>query len=225
LREGSASYKQFEVYVRVYSWGVKRTQSYGESQELSILDKVGQILSNRNIRRALNSVDTKNSLGDIGSGFSANITRSFWPIFAEIHLFDLSLDRKNLNSFPSNFVFHEGDVMDTTAQVGVKLDFIVMNNLLEHVDDPIQLLAQVKKILSSGGILFINVPSWKGKFFLEKAAFVFNLAPREEMEDHKRYYSKRELWLEIRQAGFLPSKIFVKKSKFGLNVSAIVKNE
>ena len=204
---------------------MRRTQSYGQSRDLSILDKAGQTLSNRSIKKAFKSVDTKNSLGDIGSGFSANITQWYWPFFREIHLFDVSLNRENLNTLHPNLIFHEGDVMNSTLEVRVKLDFIVMNNLLEHVDDPIQLLAQVRKILSSGGILFINVPSWKGKFFLEKAAFVFNLAPREEMEDHKRYYSKRELWLEIRQAGFLPSKIFVKKSKFGLNTSAIVKVE
>jgi hypothetical protein len=83
----------------------------------------------------------------------------------------------------------------------------------------------VKEILAEGAVLFVNVPSWRGKIYLEFAAFQINLAPREEMEDHKRYYSKRELWLEIREAGFMPSTIKVKKSKFGLNISAIVQND
>ena len=199
--------------------------SYGENQALSILDRAGQFFSGRNISKALKYSKTKDSLGDIGSGFSANITREYWHHFDSIHLFDFALNQENLNEELAKVVFHEGDVMRTTANVGFKLDFIVMNNLLEHVGEPVRLLSQVKEILSEKGILFVNVPSWRGKCYLEYAAFVLNLAPKEEMEDHKRYYSKRELWLEIREAGFMPSKIKVKKSKFGLNISAIVQND
>jgi hypothetical protein len=71
---------------------------------------------------------------------------------------------------------------------------------------------------SDHGILFINVLSWRGKLWLKFSAFRINLAPKEEMEDHKRYYSRKELWLEIRKAGFLPSTISIGKSKFRVNI-------
>jgi SAM-dependent methyltransferase len=204
---------------------VQKRQSYGQIRRLSPLDRVGQHLSGRYVRRAFNCVYVNDSLGDIGSGYSANVSKDFWQHFNSIHLFDFHLNRENLSNTHSKINFHEGDVMDTTSNFKLKLDFVIMNNLLEHVDQPVVLLSQVKKILSEKGVLFINVPSWRGKYFLEKAAFNFNLAPKDEMEDHKRYYSKRELWMEIREAGFMPSKIKMRGSKFGLNVSAIVKIE
>ena len=201
-----------------------RGSSYGEKKDLSNLDRLGQRLSNRKITKALKLVNSRKSLADVGSGFSANLTSPFWKFFETIHLFDVSVDRAGLTLKHQGVFFYEGDVLETTLEFREKLDFIVMNNLLEHVEEPVQLLSQVRKLISDKGVLFINVPSWRGKMFLELAAFRLGLAPRDEMEDHKRYYSKRDLWLEIRKAGFSPSKIAVSHSKFGLNVSAIVKN-
>ena len=40
----------------------------------------------------------------------------------------------------------------------------------------------------------VNVPSWRGKRFLELSAFRLGLSPAEEMDDHKRYYDPRDLW-------------------------------
>jgi len=202
---------------------MKRTGSYGENKNLSKLDLIGQYLSGRSISKALKSTTRKESLGDIGSGFNGNVTQPYWSLFGQIHLFDMSLNSEGSKFLEKKVVCHEGDVNQTTSTFKGKLDFLVMNNLLEHIDEPVDLLSQVKNIMSEGGILYINVPSWRGKFFLEFAAFRFNLAPREEMEDHKRYYSKRDLWIEIRKAGFLPSRIKIKNNKFGLNVCALVR--
>jgi SAM-dependent methyltransferase len=203
---------------------MKRMGSYGENKGLSVLDKFGQILSGRSISKTLKHAGSHDSLGDIGAGFNGNVTKPFWRSFSEIHLFDLSLNCEELESLHKNISCHEGDVIETTGNFKGKLDFIVMNNLLEHINEPVELLSQIKSILPEGGVLHINVPSWKGKIFLELAAFNLNLAPREEMEDHKRYYSKRELWLELRKAGFMPSKIKVRTNKFGLNILASVRN-
>jgi 2-polyprenyl-3-methyl-5-hydroxy-6-metoxy-1,4-benzoquinol methylase len=97
-----------------------------------------------------------------------------------------------------------------------------MNSVVEHLDNPVATLESIRNILSPGGVLFINVPSWLGKTLLEFLAFKLHLSPAEEMEDHRRYYSKRELWLELRAAGFTPSKIKIRRHKFLTNVYAIV---
>jgi SAM-dependent methyltransferase len=203
---------------------VKRSKSYGQVDSLSFLDKLGQWLSVRNLSGPLKSVVKRNSLADIGAGFNAELSSPIWGHFKNVYLFDISLNQDLAN--PANVVVHfiEGDLEETLKKVKIELDFVIMNNLLEHIDKSVELLCDVKKNMSSGGILFINVPSWTGKIFLEFAAFRLRLSPPAEMEDHKRYYSKHELWLEIRAAGFNPSKISVKRSKFGLNTSAIVQN-
>jgi SAM-dependent methyltransferase len=200
-----------------------RDRSYGHLNPLSALDKLGEFLSIRQLRHGIKAVSNFDSLADLGSGYSANVTKPIWKKFHNVFLFDFTLDKEGLTSEESSIVFIEGDIMLTTKNFSKDLNLVVLNNVLEHVDDPVTLLKQVKRNLIPESVLFINVPSWRGKYFLEKAAFAFGLAPREEMEDHKRYYSKQELWLEIRKAGFMPSNISVKGSKFGLNVTAIVR--
>jgi hypothetical protein len=78
-------------------------------------------------------------------------------------------------------------------------------------------------MLHPDGVILINVPTWLGKSFLECAAFRLKLSPKEEMDDHKMYYDKRDLWPILVKAGFLPSKMNLKYHKFRLNLFAIIK--
>lgn len=45
------------------------------------------------------------------------------------------------------------------------------------------------------------------KPILELSAFTFGTSPACEMDDHKMYYSKRDLWPLLVKAGFKPSRI------------------
>ena len=92
-----------------------------------------------------------------------------------------------------------GDVADAS------IDAIICNNVLEHLDDPDATAAHLHRILSPGGVCVVNVPSWRGKRFLEFAAFRLGVAPKEEMDDHKAYYDPRDLWPLLVRAGFRPS--------------------
>lgn len=40
-----------------------------------------------------------------------------------------------------------------------KFDFVIMNNVLEHLRDPITIIKKIKKILKRNGIIFIEVPN------------------------------------------------------------------
>ncbi|PYI71527.1 MAG: hypothetical protein DMF08_08255 [Verrucomicrobia bacterium] len=47
-----------------------------------------------------------------------------------------------------------------------------------------------------------------------------------EIDDHKMYYDKRDLWPMLVRAGFKPSQIRLRYHKFGLNLfAAATKNE
>jgi hypothetical protein len=59
-----------------------------------------------------------------------------------------------------------------------------------------------------------------GKFFLEYSAFQLGLSPKEEMDDHKMYYDKRDLWPVLVKSGFFPSNIKMHYHKFHLNLFA-----
>jgi hypothetical protein len=82
-------------------------------------------------------------------------------------------------------------------------------------------LESIVRILAPGGQCLINVPSWKGKRYLELAAFQLKVSPASEMDDHKMYYDERDLWPLLVRAGFPPSQIRCFSHKFGLNTFAV----
>jgi len=70
------------------------------------------------------------------------------------------------------------------------------------------------------GLAVVNVPSWRGKRFLEFSAFRLGTSPADEMQDHKAYYDPRDLWPILVRAGFAPRDIQCLRHKFGLNTFA-----
>jgi hypothetical protein len=80
-------------------------------------------------------------------------------------------------------------------------------------------------VLKPGGLLLVNVPTWRGKFFLEFSAFQLGTSPVVEMDDHKMYYDIRDLWPLLVRAGFRPSRIQLAYHKLGLNLFGVVRKE
>lgn len=105
------------------------------------------------------------------------------------------------------------------------LDVVMCNSVLEHLWTPGETIAELRRIAADGGVLLINVPSWRGKCFLELAAFRFGVSPPDEMNDHKTYYDPRDLWPLLRRAGFRPDHIRCFRHKFGLNTFAVCRTE
>ena len=196
-----------------------RTHSFGQNHKKSVLDHLGIWLSTRRIVRLIKANDVQ-VMGDFGCGFNAGLAMETRRLVAKSVIVDVALDQELIES--AEFDSYVGILPDVLESVPKhSLDLVVMNSVLEHLDYPVETLETIRRILKPGGILFINVPSWFGKIFLEFAAFRLSLSPAAEMEDHRRYYNRRELWLELRRSGFLPSKMKVRRHKLGMNVFAI----
>lgn len=102
-------------------------------------------------------------------------------------------------------------------------DNISIINGLEHLWFPQEILSECYRILKTGGVLQVIVPTWFGKPFLELLAFtVKNKSAAVEMDDHKMYYDEKTLWALLVQAGFKPSKIKIKRIKFYCSLHSIV---
>ncbi len=124
------------------------------------------------------------------------------------------------------FTFHEGPIEETLPKLaGETFDVVMLISVLEHLAQPQAALESARALLKPGGVLLINVPTWRGKFFLEFSAFRLGLSPRTEMDDHKMYYDKRDLWPLLVRAGFRPSEIHLRYHKFGLNLFAAAHRE
>jgi SAM-dependent methyltransferase len=195
-----------------------RDASFGQEGDLTLVDRFGVWLSGRQIRRHVRSFDGL-TIADVGCGYEATFARRVLPSVERAVLLDVSLDPE-LKATPKVEAI-EGALPGTLAGVDdASVDVALCTSVLEHLWAPQQALAEMRRILRPGGVCLVNVPSWRGKWFLELSAFRLGLSPVDEMNDHKTYYDPRDLWPMLVQAGFRPQDIKVHRHKFGLNTFA-----
>jgi SAM-dependent methyltransferase len=193
-------------------------ESYGY-RGLSLVDRFGVWLSQRAIRRQLPD-RTDLEVLELGCGYHATqlialrsrLRRGVgvdFRVAPELHRLD-------------HFTFYEGPIEDTLPKLAEeRLDAVLLISVLEHLREPRAALETAAQLLKPNGVLLINVPTWRGKTFLEFSAFRLGLSPAVEMDDHKMYYDKRDLWPLLVDAGFTPSRIKLRYHKFGLNLFAV----
>jgi SAM-dependent methyltransferase len=192
------------------------------TRRLSIVDRFGVWLSQRAIGKALPKKSDLDIL-ELGCGLRA---KNLFALRSRIRRavgidFSISEDVKGLE----NFEFLEGPIESATTHLSPdSFDAILFISVLEHLSDPLSVLRGCHEWLRPGGVLLVNVPTWRGKVFLELSAFRLGLSPKAEMDDHKMYYDKRDLWPLIVKAGFRPSDIKMRYHKFGLNLFAVVRS-
>ena len=91
----------------------------------------------------------------------------------------------------------QGDIFDNLEKIienGEKFDLIFLDNVLEHVIDPFELLNSLNKIISSDGILVVDVPN---DFSLLQRYLMDNNHINQEFwvspPDHLSYFNKEGL--------------------------------
>jgi SAM-dependent methyltransferase len=72
-------------------------------------------------------------------------------------------------------------------------DSAIMDNVLEHIEKPKEILQETNRVLSDGGIFIVGVPSLKGF---------------KNDSDHKVYYSKEKLVETVSGYGFMLKRQF-----------------
>jgi SAM-dependent methyltransferase len=195
-----------------------RTGAFGE-QGLTVLDRLGNWLSLRAIRSYLPKVDQPYIL-DLGCGYKARLLRALAIDGGTAHAVDFRLD-PSLRDLPG-FVATEAKIPTALATLPTgTVDMLLLISVLEHLDCPDTILRECHRVLKPGGRILINVPTWRGRRFLEFAAFRLGWCPAEEIDDHKFYYEIPTLWPILVEAGFMPSRINVKPIKFGLTLFAV----
>jgi SAM-dependent methyltransferase len=196
-----------------------RERAYGQNYQPTVIDRFGVWLSARQIRRYVPSLARKR-IGDFGCGYHAAFVRSVVQEVEQAVVVDsaLAVDLKML----PNVTAVEGTLPGVLEQVPTaSLDVVLCISVLEHLWDPVAALRQCYRIVRPEGICLFNVPSWRGKKFLEYSAFRLGLSPPDEMNDHKCYYDVKDFWPLLVRAGFLPSRIRCFPHKFGLNTFAV----
>jgi SAM-dependent methyltransferase len=193
-------------------------ESYGQSGT-TFVDRFGVWLSQRAIRRWLPAAAGLDAV-ELGCGYRATQLLALKDRLKHGTGVDFRI-APELRGTPG-FTFLEGAIEETLPRLpDAGFDVVLLISVLEHLADPAAALARTRRLLRPGGVLLINVPTWRGKIFLEFSAFRLGLSPKVEMDDHKMYYDKRDLWPLLVRAGFRPSELRLAYHKFGLNLFAV----
>jgi 2-polyprenyl-3-methyl-5-hydroxy-6-metoxy-1,4-benzoquinol methylase len=197
-------------------------ESYGQ-KKLTFVDRLGVWLSQRAIARELPNRSDLEVL-ELGCGFRAAQLVALAPRLKRGVGVDFQL-APELANLPK-FTFHEGTIEELLLTLTAPMfDVVLLISVLEHLRDPLFVIEAVRGLLKPSGLVLINVPTWRGRSFLEFSAFRLGLSPKVEIDDHKMYYDNRDLWPLLVKAGFKPSLIKLRYHKFGLNLFAVARRE
>jgi ubiquinone/menaquinone biosynthesis C-methylase UbiE len=189
-----------------------RATSYGEQHRLTLVDKFGVYLSNKKITDFVRRRRPARII-DLGCGFNARLLCSLKKYSSDLTAVDVSVSDK-LGKIK---VIRQAIDSDLDFLEDRSADLLIMNSVLEHLEYPQKIIIEAYRVLDKKGSLIINVPNWLGKYFLEFTAFKLGISPAEEMNDHKMYYGKRDIWPILVKAGFKPQNIRMKYHKIFLN--------
>jgi 2-polyprenyl-3-methyl-5-hydroxy-6-metoxy-1,4-benzoquinol methylase len=152
-----------------------RRRAYAQDHGPSSVDRVGLWLSSHRIRRNVRSFTGK-QVADVGCGFRALFARTRLDDVDRLLLLDIALDPA-LARHPKVAVI-EGLLPGALAVVADQSqDVVICNSVPEHLWEPVATLRELFRILAPSGTLLVNVPSWRGKFFLELWRFAWEGVP------------------------------------------------
>jgi SAM-dependent methyltransferase len=195
-----------------------RSTSFGQEGHLTYVDRLGVWLSQRKALTQVAPFQGKD-VGDFGCGYQAALIRRILPDVASATIADVAIAPDLKEDQKVRAI--EGVLPEVLSKVSdTSLDIVMCVAVLEHLWEPETALREFHRILRVGGVAFMTVPTWLDKWPLEFSAFRLGLSPPEEMNDHKRYYSPKDLWPMLVRAGFLPQDIRCRRHKFGLHTFA-----
>jgi SAM-dependent methyltransferase len=207
-------------HLKVSAVSPRAHESYGQ-HGLTLADRLGVWLSLRAIRRHLRG-RSELELLELGCGYRATQLLALEPKLKRgIGVdFQIAPELQTLE----RFTFHQATIEEILPHLESEtVDVVMLISVLEHLVEPQFVIESAWRLLRPSGLLLVNVPTWVGKRFLELSAFQFGLSPKVEIDDHKMYYGKRDLWPMLVQSGFKPSEIRLTYHKFGLNLFAAAK--
>jgi len=184
-----------------------------------------EILSKIKFNKLLSKSFSPNTVLDLGSGYDFLLLKKHVNKFEKVYLADVSINTHEAKKY-NNIELLIGDLHKTINSIEKEtIGLVYANNILEHLHQPKVVLESIQNIITEDSLIYISVPSWLGRTMLEFFAFVLKIAPIEEMQDHKFYFNKKQLWQLLIDSGFKPASLKIKYDKFGMTTTATIKKD
>lgn len=173
----------------------------------NIYDFDNEILLTWYPKRIIKHSAGSGSLLELGIGHGYTTT-----IFSELFSRHLVLDGSSavIDNFRKKHSECKAEIKETYFEhfdTDEKFDVIVMGFILEHVDNPIEILKKYKAFLNPNGKMFLAVPN--AEVMNRKLGHLAGLLPdmtllseNDQMLGHKRYYSVSSFTQDITAAGY-----------------------
>ena len=188
------------------------------NNRFNILDKIIAKFRAREITKNFNLEGKK--ILDFGCGSNFSGLKNRYSNCSKVTLVDkLGEPFKDGNAEFLNF---NNDLNDLDQKITNKdYDLIFLLAVIEHFDEPENIIKILKKKILDNGIIFITAPGKKSQWILEFAAYKLKIINAALVREHKRYYDK----LEYERLSKLSDVKIIKfyYFEFGLNTACLMK--
>jgi len=163
-------------------------------------------------------IPDNSNVADFGCGYNGELLNKMSSKIKRGVGFDISVS-KNQNQ--SNVKLYKADINKKINFSKTKYDCITTLAVLEHVKSPNQYIKNLIVKLKPNGVLIITTPHRRSRLILEALSFWFGLISKDEILDHKNYFTIENLsQLMIKNK---LSIIQIKTFELGMNMICVAK--
>lgn len=156
---------------------------------------------------------------DIGCGQNADFLKKCSPYICTGYGFDYKIQTHKTG----NLILTNSRLLNGTNLPDNCCDVVFMIALLEHLDNPEAVISEAHRILKKDGLLVLTTPTRFAKPILEFMAFRLHIINRDEILEHKHYYTCPEIFDLFQNNGFYHCKY--KKFSFFVNSLATARKK
>ena len=157
---------------------------------------------------------------DLGCGYNAPLLRFFEDKISEGVGVDISVNKKGSTK---KVTLLSRRLDKPLKMVKNHFDLVTSLAVSEHLNNPLVMYKTAYKALKPGGKFVLTTPSPTAKPILEFLSYRLGLISKQEIADHKKYYSISEIKNLLKTAGFKTRRIEISLFLFGLNTFAVAK--